>query len=591
LSVAVRLAELEALTLPGLPRTRRGLLSLAERAGWDRQTKAGAHLYTVTGSIADAVLAARRAKLEASRPARSVAANDMRRPVGRPKGVDYWSANPDVADAIRLILGDYAHAATRIEELLLGQFSDRMPHIANIRRFVARLEREEKAALERTRNPDWYKSNCRVSLGRADGDVSAAHQAWELDTTPTDVTLIGGRYAILGVIDRWSRRVRLVLAPSESGQSVRALLVRAVTDWNALPNRIVVDNGSGYVNATVKSACELLDIVHDPCLPGSPERKPFVERLFGTFTRERSAMIPGFVGHNVADAQRLRAREKKKTGRAEIVASVTVEEFQAILDAWVVGVYEQRVHGTTRQAPIARAMASPVPARAAPDSETLRRSLSVFVGNLTVGKRGLRFKNERYWSPELAGLILRTVHVRRDEGDLGELFVFDGDGTYICTAVNHLHSGVSEQDFALAARQDQLRLEKVQRAEERERKRNFSIADAKSQILRRDAEAAGKLLTLPVVARETPVQALSSVVETAVHNLPQTSRPQDDISVRVARADKLIADDKANYSVDPDQLAWAKAFVNGLAYAAFQTANQPAGSGAPILPFTRKRLA
>lgn len=580
--LAIKLADLAALELEGLPSTRQGLNALAARAGWRvaGQARGGAYLYEVTDDLAEAIKQARRERLAAVRLPNS--GNLNRRRAGRPKGSDYWSFNPDVADAVRLMRMEFKDPATTILEKLTGQFSSRLPHLRTLQRFIDRIEEEELVALERVRNPDLYKSKYRVSLGRADGGETYAHEACELDTTPTDVLLIGGRFAILGVIDRWSRRARMIIAPSESAQSVRALLARAAHDWGALPGKIIVDNGSGYVNTTVKTACELLGIGHQPCLPGSPERKPFVERLFGTFTRARSAMIPGFVGHNVADAQRLRSREKKRSGLAEIIASVTPEEFQAILDAWIIGVYEAREHSTTRQSPLLRAMSSPIPARAAPDADELKRLLSAFVSSSVVGKRGIRWKGENYWHPMLIEHLGKPVHVRRDEGDLGMLFVFDDQNNFICDAINWQRSGFSEQEFALAANHDQKRWEREQSALNKARKRNFNIEEAKQQVLMRDAEAAGKLAYFqpqkPASAKPVPAVALPPLprATATVHTLP-AKRSAADISDQVRRADSIIARHNDGFAIDSDQLKWAQGFVTTASYRSFKAAQkQPA---------------
>ena len=81
---------------------------------------------------------------------------------------------------------------------------------------------------------------------------------------------------------------------------------------------------------------------------------------------------------------------------------------------------------------------SPSPARAAPDETVLKVALSAYVGIATVSKRGVRWKNGRYWSPALVAHMGRQVVMRRDEDDLGALFLFDGEENYIDTAVKIL---------------------------------------------------------------------------------------------------------------------------------------------------------
>jgi putative transposase len=589
-SLLLSARDLAGLGVEGLPSTPRSINRLRERHGWNSHYHGGQHLIDV-GSMPQKMrdaIEARRAALIAKVNRAIAAPITGRSGRGRPRGSNYFTQNPDIADVVRSIRADNNHAATNIRDMLESHFSDGipLPSLRVLQRYLADLERDEKAALSLTRDPDWYNSNAKISLGRADATVRYAHQVWEVDTTPTDVILLGEdgkptRFAILGVIDRWSRRGRLVLAKSESAQSVRALLVRAISDWNAVPTSIKTDRGSGYVNATILTACELLGIEHDACLPGNPRGKGFIERFFGTFTRARSAMIPGFVGHNVSQAQKIRARKKKSTGSFEIQASVTRDEFQAILDAWVIGEYEARVHSGTGQAPLVRAMQSPVPVPVAPNADTLKIILSARVGPKAVTKQGITWSKQRYFANELISYIGRTVEVRRDEDDLGALFIFDGDGTYLCTAVNHERSGFSEREFAMEYARQQKTWEKDAKAELRRVRAGVSIETLKRSVLRRDAELAGKLITLPApvaTAQATTPQPVRNAEPATIHHLP-APRTNGDIAARVARTEQLLADHESGHVIDPSSLALAQAFVTGPAYRAFKMQNSDNNKG------------
>ena len=267
-----------------------------------------------------------------------------------------------------MILSQRQLAAPRILELLAQRFAV-LPSRRTLSRFIAKLEEDKAALLASTRNPDEFKSRYRVALGRADGSVTHANQVWELDTTKADVLTKGGRRMVLGLIDRYSRRARFLVANSESGQAVRRLLIETIRDWGVMPETVMTDNGSGYINASIVSALETLGIQHYRCPPGSPEKKPFIERLFGTFTRERAELLEGYSGHNVADAQALRAKARKESGRAVIVPELEPEELQRILDAWLDGVYHVRKHSSLPTSPFRRwGMSSTRPSWSAPGS-------------------------------------------------------------------------------------------------------------------------------------------------------------------------------------------------------------------------------
>lgn len=492
--------DIADLALAGLPATKRRINDIAARDNWpfvDRVGRGGGRLYATASLPAAALKDLLNRRLD-------IVSQAGRGP-GRPAGSGFFADHPDVASAVETILSSRRLAAPRILELLASDFAQ-LPEIHTLRRYIARIESENPALIASVRNPDAYKGKHRIALGRADANCTRAHECWELDTTVADVMTAGGRVMILGLIDRWSRRAAFMVAPSESGQSVRNILVGTIRKWGVMPEAVMTDNGSGYINVSIKSALEALGIEHRICPPGAPEKKPHIERLFGTFTRERAEILAGYSGHNVAQATELRARARKATGRAVVLPEMTGEQLQAVLDAWVDGVYHQRVHGSLRMTPMRKWQSSPAPARAAPSEDVLRLALSALVGTRTIGKRGLVWQNGRYWSPALAAWVGREVIVRRDEHELGELFVFAPDGTFIDVARNAMRAGLSEEAFARLAREQQDSYMKSARADLKARSRHFDFDRARDALLRRDAEAAGKLVHLPppVTAHSTP---------------------------------------------------------------------------------------
>lgn len=561
---------LAALGVDGIPTSKRGVNQRIARDNWPVITGDNRVQLIDISQLPDGI----RLPIIAAMTPRAApkAANNDRRGAGRPTGTGFFDANPHVAEAVTAWLANHRYAATTIWDMLAASNIRPLPPIHTLRRFVKSIERKLATTLIAMRDPDAAKSKNRLALGSADGSSSYAHQYWELDTTKADVMTANGRRMILGVIDRYSRRTRFIVAPSESAQSVRNILIRAVLDWGVLPGTIVVDNGSGYINATVKTACEMLGIEHKACPPASPERKPFVERLFGTFTRQRAVILPGFTGHNVAQAQQLRSRAKKATGRAEIFAEITAEDLQAVLDNWCIGVYEVRVHGGIGMAPLAKAMQSPNLATPAPAEDIVRRALTAFVGNQTIGKRGLRWKGGRYWCAELAAYIGKPVHVRRDENELGALLVFDEAGIFIGEAVNHERSGMSEQQYAMAGRSHQKAHDKRAKTEIRDFMRRYPIERARNELLRSDAEAAGKLAQIPTKSDPVRIETQGPAKPARIHKLPPAPKPSspDQVAARVARADGLIARAAEGHDVPENELAWAQAFIAGPSYQWFK---------------------
>lgn len=589
--------EIAQLELEGLPTTKRGVQMLADRAGWTwipRAGRGGGRLY----SVGDLPEAARRdlADRQAASPAPAK--------LGRPKGSDFFSRNVEMADTVEAWLAERPLASSRIMELLATRFTV-LPSARSLRRFIARLEAEKPALIASVRDPDLYKSQYRLALGRADAAVTHAHQVWEIDTTKADVLCVEGRKSILGIVDVWTRRTFYLVVDSESAQSVRRTLVAAITAWGVVPEVLRTDRGSGYINETIRTACPLIGIHHDPVPPASGDKKPFVERMFGTFTRERAELLDGYAGHSVAEAAKLRGKAKAATGRAVIVPTMTAAQLQAVINNWLDGTYHVRTHSSIGASPLSRWTNSPRPARSAPDDGALKLALSASIGTATVTKRGITWKKGRYWCAPLAAWMGRQVQLRRDEDDLGALFVFDEDSRFIGTAVNAERSGLSDQAYATEARRQQAEWMKAQRAELRAKQRAFPFEVARDALLRRDAEQAGKLVTLPVRTEAHTTPMLASIPD-AAPDLPTPAQvdaaeerlasratrraPVTSAEERIAQTDRVLGDEAAGRPVDPDALRAARIHAQSSEYRADKilSGNFPARKHEPTGPVTAK---
>lgn len=567
--------EIADLRLAGLPTTERGVRKRAEAELWQSRPRGGVgggrvyNALTLPDASRDDFVARQTDALTATQRTR-----------GRPKGTSYFDRHPEVADAVEALVAEQRHPVNTVLNLLKAFDFGELPHPKILQRFMRDLEERKKVLFTALRDPDGYKSAYRPALGRMDATVSHAHQMWEIDTTKADVHCTDGRWSVLGIIDRWSRRARFLVVTSESAQSVRRMLVTTISAWGVMPEVLKVDNGSGFINASVGSALDLLGIQLDPCLPGTPEDKPHIERLFGTFMRQRASLLPGFAGHNVAQAQKLRAKARKKTGRAEIATSITGAQLQGILDAWVDGEYHQRTHSTLKMSPMERWQRSPQPARAAPGDRELKLALSAYVGTAQVGKRGLRWKNGRYWSPCLVEWMGKNVYLRRDEDDLGALFVFDGEWNYIDTAVDQARSGMSEQQFAMAARHQMQSHMTASKAELRAKQRVFSIEHATNYLLRQEAEAAGKLAHLPPPTVKHVTPSMASITATPASpvdhaRLDEVMRRTEPVATggrtvdqKVAEADAVIAAAARGEPVEPDAMRRAELYAGTSEYRA-----------------------
>lgn len=572
--------ELAEMKLAALPHSKRAINDLARREAWPSIDRIG------QGGGCSFLVSALPLPAQADLQERITGQNVVKTPKrGRPKGTCFFGQHPDVAEAVRAELGHRRISSPVLLEKLTacGQYAE-LPSIGQLKRFVAKLEKDERAALTFLRDPDLFRNTSQVALGDASAGVTYAHELWEIDTTPADVLTLDGRKHILQITDRWSRRVRFLVVDSESARSVSKMLASTMLAWGVTPTAILTDHGSGYINASVVSSFEMLGIEHQLCLPGQPWRKPHVERLFGTFTRERAEILEGYTGHSVADAGRERAAAKRRTGRAEIVAALTADELQQVCDGWA-ETYHSRRHSKLGISPREKWQSTPTAARAAPTADKLTLALSRYEGVRTVGKKGVQCFKTAYWSPVCVELMNREVIVRSDERDLGCIHLFSLENEYLATAVNHSTSGLSQKDFALEATREQAEWKVRINAEDRERRRNYDPIKAAQALRRREAEAANTVINFPTPTIPHSTPQLDSMVEpprftpsaettaildaiatapTNVTQLPKTTRQ------KIAEADALIADAAVGKPVDEARLRAARAYAASAEYRAIK---------------------
>jgi hypothetical protein len=362
------------------------------------------------------------------------------------------------------------------------------------------------------------------------------------------------------------------------------MLVSTMLLWGVMPAILKVDNGSGFINASIIASLDAVGIKLDACLPGHPEDKPHIERVFGTFNRERASMLKGFTGHNVAQAQQLRARAKKEKGRAVIEAAIDSVELQSILDAWVDGTYHQRKHSMIGMPPMEKWQRSPQPARSAPEASLLTIAFSASIGPATVTKRGVRWKNGRYWADTLVPFMGKQVTLRWDEGDYGAVYVFDDAGNYVDTAINVERQGFSQKTVALAARREMTNFMNEQRAELRQKKASFNIDKAMDAVLRDEAERAGKLAHFPKPTQPRSTPTMDSITHAPAPVVPDTSHIDALIAQpvpkkpttrtpaeKMAEADAVIAAAARGEAVDAEALNRAHLYATTAEYRAEKT--------------------
>lgn len=361
------------------------------------------------------------------------------------------------------MIAQFPHA--RVQAIVQGveaRFGTSIGYSA-VRRFVVHWKEEHASLLLRLTNPDAWRSAHMFGVGRADEVVTRLNQVWEMDSSPADMLLADGqRYTLLGLIDVYSRRLKFLVKPTSNAVGIAALIRRGIVAWG-VPEAIRKDNGKDYTADHITRVEEALGIEPVLCEPFSPWQKPHIERAFGTFCRDLVELMPGYIGHSVAERKSIESRTSfanRMMKRGESVElRLTADELQRFCDRWVDSRYEQRSHeGLEDRTPAEVAREWPEAVRRIEDERALDALLAPAAGHggyRVIGKEGVEADRRTYAALEMIGHEGESVLVLLDPTDVGRVYVYRANGEFLCVAVDPTAPEVNRAEFAahLKARQ------------------------------------------------------------------------------------------------------------------------------------------
>jgi transposase InsO family protein len=372
-----------------------------------------------------------------------------------------------------------------------------------ITRWLADWKIKHKSIWQWHRNPDKWKSHMKVAFGDAAAGIARLNQLWEMDSTPADMQLVDGRHTVIGLIDVWSRRLLLLVSPTSKAAAICALLRRGILLWG-MPDAVRTDNGKDYVSVRFDGVCRKLEIDHRLCAPFASEQKPFVERVFKTLSHGLFELLPGYSGHNVAEAQELRARasfaERLQQKNEVIQAELTANQLQERCDRWVRNTYERRPHqGLRGVSPFDQARSWTGGIRRLKPEHEKDRTLDLLLEishYRTVTKKGVALFGGDYIHADLGPLVGERVEALLDPTDLGRSVILH-DKQFVCVAEDPVRTGISQQDVAVQARKRQNEARAEGMAAWREAARSGGADDIAAAIDARDEREAAKVSALP----------------------------------------------------------------------------------------------
>jgi transposase InsO family protein len=372
--------------------------------------------------------------------------------------------------------------ALELSAMGLGRPVEAMPHVGSIGRWLRRYRREHATELLAYERPADFRGLGRVKFGRAGQGITRPNACWQLDGTPADCevdledNLNWRRCQVINLVDVAPRRAMSLLAPSESAFATARLLRSAILEWG-IPDKIVSDNGAGFLSHHVQALLADLHIVYQANPPRTPELKPNVESFNKTQSHELFEILPEFKGHSVAGAQQLPARQRAMRFGSRPGLTwhfrLTAAELQERINQWLI-IYNSRPHSALSGRSPNEFIAQWPGAISWIEDE---RSLDLLLGERcarTIGRDGIHLDGAVFVAPELAAHVGKRVLIIRDGDDMGRIVVYlelQRGREFLCVAKNVDRLGTSRREVAVLGKQLQSQVMTAFRSHMRRAKR------------------------------------------------------------------------------------------------------------------------
>jgi putative transposase len=445
-------------------------------------------------------------------------------------------------------------SAHHLRALVCDAFPDfEAPPVRTFQRQAALWKVEHRVALTQITNPDAFKSHFRVAA-RGSAPASRLNEVWQVDASPADVLCKDGRHSIYASVDMYSRRLIVTVTRTPRASAVGLLVRRCILEWG-VPDRVKTDNGSDFRAKFIQRLFASLAVEVEVSAPFSPEQKGAVERAIGTLQRDLMPLLPGFIGHSVADRKVIEARKAfaqrlGDTDEKAFCVELTAAELQKYCDEWAKTRYQHRPHeGLKGATPFEVASAWDQPIRRVEDARALDLLLAPVAGRdglRTVTKSGVRIDGSHYLTPSV--LPGEEVFVRMDPADMGRALLFTRDGsTYLGEAVCPQLAGVDPAKAVAEARAEQKRILDEGSADLRKRMKAIKPRDMVDAVLRTAARDAGSLIEFPKrsTAYSTPQIEAAGEAASPAPQADQVAQISESVRAMQAQVEADLAGEQA----------------------------------------------
>lgn len=445
-----------------------------------------------------------------------------------------------VRDLVRANFGQML----RVKDAKTGELSEvHLPKIRSFERHIAEWKDTQAHIHQKMTNPDGYKNHNQMAIGSQSQIADGLNHIWEIDASPVDALCVDGRYTLYAITDVWSRRAMFMVSKTAKTEASLQMIRRAILAWG-VPHTIKTDNGSDFTSKRFQTALVSLGITQKLCPPYTPEGKPHVERVIKTIQHQLMPLLPGYVGHDVAERSQIEARKtfavKLKVDDAQaFMVSMDHEKLFAMIRQWAEDKYNMAPHGGLNGlTPFAKATSWTGEVRKVNNERALDLLLAPIAGAKgdgfrTITKKALRINNAHFYGPGLELHVGRRALVRHDPEDMSKVYVFSEDGEFLCEAINYEQLPAEERS-ALAAQakasQNAAVNEGVSELRRTAREYNLTLETISKTILDQATADRSNLVELPrpSVIHETPALiAAAEAMEcsTPINNFVAPDRP------------------------------------------------------------------
>ncbi len=283
-----------------------------------------------------------------------------------------------------------------------------------------------------------------------------------------------GKVIVFFAIDVYTRYIlgyslSYGISPGETSQAVFELIRSIISpkvrngnyrhEWHCMgiPSEIHCDNGHAFTAGTTRRLLAHMGITQHHSETGKGQRRPFIERFNRTFRNQLCKKIPGYLG------KRVDGDTFDKT--IEQSAQVTLSEFKAYIEEYIVDVYHQRAHkgldGMTPQQAVEQALETFI-TRKAVDINALNFMRGETRTGTVQATHGIQIKNQYFNSKELRELRFKTMGSSNkspkfdfifNPNDISEITVLIPESLETLRVPNRdktIPAGTSLTDFALS---------------------------------------------------------------------------------------------------------------------------------------------